>query len=1085
MGAHMVVRRLAADRALVLAACATALFATTVLAALAGYAGSVTREGLRRTLADATFESAGAAVSAPVPPGGAAATERKVEGALRDVYRGVPITVSVAVRSDSFTMPGQERREHPELTAFATYTGIEGHARLDAGRWPAKGTSGLEAVLPSAAARAMRLRVGDRVTLHGRVDTSASVRVTVVGLFHPLNADDYIWQGDGLVTTGVERHEYTTYGPFVVGPEAFAQRFTTSGGYLRWRVMPDLTRLDTASMVAVGERVRHGAETFRRLEPGTQFTFESNLPALTVQMHDAVQVARSTMLMPVLQLILLAGYALVLVARLLAGHRRGEVALLRTRGASLRRLGGLTLAEGLLIVLPAAVLGPLLAGPLLRAAGWAPAVRASGLRLDAGPLAPLYAVSIAAALACAFVLTVPTLHAATRPFAEVATGLGRGRRGFLRGSGVEAALLLVAGLALWQLNRYDGGGGGGVDPFIVSGPALALLAGGVVLLRLIPVLSRGAERVTSGGRGLAPVLGARQVSRRPLRYAGPALLLVMATAVGVLSVVTMGTWRLSQADQADFQTGADLRLEVPDGLAGAPAPLGQGGRLATLPGVSSITAVSRQDFTVGTSPGTLLGVDARAFGRVLRVRHGLTRDLDLAGLARSRPETPLLAVPGRPRRVLIGLRLSVPPGAIKPDASFGTFQVSVTIADGRGQFHRVGLPGAIPDGGTRTYAVNAADLAGPGGIITYPLSVRGFGFAYDDNPFFRQLNLEVRSVRGDGTGNATAPAGAGWGAFLDLPGNPAQEVTVTGGGGMPAVTLPDLTNGLDYKSGSGGAVVNVLVSRGTAPVPSEARTPVPGVITRELAQRAEVGVGGTVSIRMSDGDQPVKVIGIVPALPATPPGRPAALVDLPTLAERRLARGDAVDPPREWWASVTGERTAPAAAALAAHREWGQVAGDRVELHRRLRDAPLGAALQGALVMGFGAALAFAVIAFSVNAAVAARERAREFSVLRALGVPERQVAAMLAVEQTFLIAIGLLGGLVLGLAVARLVVPHVVLTVQAAPPYPPAELVVRWPIVLAVLAGVAVLLGLVLAVTVLVLRRNVVAGTLRAGEDR
>jgi predicted lysophospholipase L1 biosynthesis ABC-type transport system permease subunit len=208
-------------------------------------------------------------------------------------------------------------------------------------------------------------------------------------------------------------------------------------------------------------------------------------------------------------------------------------------------------------------------------------------------------------------------------------------------------------------------------------------------------------------------------------------------------------------------------------------------------------------------------------------------------------------------------------------------------------------------------------------------------------------------------------------------------------------------------------------------------------------------------------------------------------VDLPTLAERRVAAGDAADPPREWWASVTGERTAPAVAALSAHREWGEVAGDRIALHRRLRDAPLGAALQGALVMGFGAALAFAVIAFGVNATVAARERAREFAVLRALGVPDRQVAAMLAVEQTFLIAIGLLGGLALGLVVARLVVPHVVLTVQAAPPYPPAELVVRWPIVLAVLAGVGVLLGLVLAVMVLVLRRNVVSAALRAGDER
>jgi ABC-type antimicrobial peptide transport system permease subunit len=136
-------------------------------------------------------------------------------------------------------------------------------------------------------------------------------------------------------------------------------------------------------------------------------------------------------------------------------------------------------------------------------------------------------------------------------------------------------------------------------------------------------------------------------------------------------------------------------------------------------------------------------------------------------------------------------------------------------------------------------------------------------------------------------------------------------------------------------------------------------------------------------------------------------------------------------------------------------------------------------------VLGFGAALAFAVIAFVVNAAVTAGERTREFAVLRALGVHPRQVAGMLAIEQAYLVVLGLLGGTLLGLVVARLVVPHVVLSVQAAQPYPPAELVVQWPVVLAVLAGVAAVLGLVLPPVIRVLRRRDPGAGLRVGEDR
>jgi hypothetical protein len=91
----------------------------------------------------------------------------------------------------------------------------------------------------------------------------------------------------------------------------------------------------------------------------------------------------------------------------------------------------------------------------------------------------------------------------------------------------------------------------------------------------------------------------------------------------------------------------------------------------------------------------------------------------------------------------------------------------------------------------------------------------------------------------------------------------------------------------------------------------------------------------------------------------------------------------------------------------------------------------------------------------------------------------------MLAVEQAILVGLGLLGGLVLGLVVAKLVVPHIVLTVQAAPPYPPATLSVPWLAVLGLAAGVAVMLGLVLMVVIRVLRRRGLGGDLRAGEDR
>ncbi|RFS84549.1 ABC transporter permease [Actinomadura spongiicola] len=1114
---------MAGDRSLVLAACATALFATTVLTALVGYTGSITRDGLRRTLADATFETAGSTIGTHVPARRLDRVRAQVDRTLGRIHGDVPLSVSMSVRSDTYTLPGQENSDHPELTAFATHTGIERHARLAGGRWfresggSGSGSGGreIEAVLSAAAARSIRTRVNDVLTLRGRVDREAVVKVRVVGVFDVPDPDAYFWQDDRLLTNGVEKLAYTTYGPFVVPPGVFAQRFNGTGVDARFTVLPDLSRLDVDDLEPLRDRMAAADAAFAADDEatgegtrgGSQFVIVTRLSELARQLNDAVLVARSTMLIPIIQLVLLAGCAWLLVARLVGDRRRGEVALLRTRGIGTRQLAALGLTEGLLIALPAAVLGPLLAGPLLRLAGHAPAVRGAGLRLDAGPLMPLWGVSATVALACAITLTIPALRGADRTFVEVQAGIGRPPRGLL-GSGIDLALLLVAGLAVWQLSRYGAAGTNttaGVDPVIVSAPALALLAGSLLTLRLLPPVCRVAERAATRLRpGLVAVLGTRQVGRRRLRYAGPVLLLAMAMAVGVLSVTTMATWRRSQIDQADFQSGADLRLVGADATASA-VPLGVGGRFAALPGVTSASAVLRMDAEVGDAPASVLGVDARALGPVLRVRPDLRRGMRLDELAKARPAVPALTVPGRPRRLSLDLRVrraGPVPGQLRDQAppADTPFRLAMTVVDAHGLAQRVALPAVPADARAHTVTLDAADLAGPGGALAHPLSIRGLHYSYDLNPVAGPLELDLLRVHGEG-GNATPPAGGRWDAFGWTASAEAPKAVPTASelpSGLLRLSLPATPYERDRFWTSHeyvpvlGQEAHALLATSAAPshdpASADRRPAVPGVITRAMAERAKADVGGTVTVGATGGGQPIKVVGIVPALPSVPVDEPGALVDLPTVTERRLAVSGA-DPadltPGEWWASVRGGRTGAAARVLAAHPDRGRVEADRAALRTRLRDAPLGAGLQSALVLGFGTGLVFAVIAFVVNAAVTAGERAREFAVLRILGVRPRQIAGMLAIEQAYLVALGLLGGTVLGLVVARLAVPHIVVGVRAARPYPPAEAVVQWPVLLAMAAGVTLVLGLVLLPLFAALRRRDVGAGIRVGEDR
>ncbi len=250
----------------------------------------------------------------------------------------------------------------------------------------------------------------------------------------------------------------------------------------------------------------------------------------------------------------------------------------------------------------------------------------TALRVDLAPSALTWFIAVAAALTCAVAITLPPLRGIRSTYVATMTARGRGeRRGVVQRAGADLALVVIAALAIWQLAHYGGpvtttaAEGLGVDPLIVAGPALALLAGGVVMLRLVPVASRAGERATTRGRGLAAAVGTRQVSRRPLRTAGPALLLVMTVAVGILSVVTGVTWRQSQVDQADFQAGADLRVGAPGDQA-SPTTAGQGGRYARLPGVSAVSPVLRDTATTGSTDVTLLAADAGKVGGLLRIR---------------------------------------------------------------------------------------------------------------------------------------------------------------------------------------------------------------------------------------------------------------------------------------------------------------------------------------------------------------------------------------------------------------------------------------------------------------------------------
>ncbi len=354
-------------------------------------------------------------------------------------------------------------------------------------------------------------------------DTGAPVRFRLTGTFRPRDPRSPYWGLDLIGPSGViVQGNFVTYGPLIVAPGAF------SGGSLpvgqaSWLARPASARIRTGDIPGLAARISQAENLLS--QPGALggLTVTTSIPQLLASMASNLVVARSLLIISVLQLVLLAVAAIALAARMLAGQREEESALLSARGVTRWQLARLTLAEAVMLAAAAAVAGTLagswLARPLARVGPLhAAQLRISGFaggRLVGGgrdPDALHHHHARAGAPA-----------AATRGGQDPPGPTGQGRRGRAGRGGL--AVIVLALLAVWQLRSYSAvarsaSGSIGIDPVLVAAPALVLAGAALIPLRLLPALASAADRLSARSRRLGHALASWQVSRRRSGRAG-------------------------------------------------------------------------------------------------------------------------------------------------------------------------------------------------------------------------------------------------------------------------------------------------------------------------------------------------------------------------------------------------------------------------------------------------------------------------------------------------------------------------------------------------------------------------------------
>ncbi|MEU4480005.1 FtsX-like permease family protein [Micromonospora sp. NPDC023966] len=1058
----LVWRRAVEARGLLLAAAVAALVAVALVTGLSDYNRRAVDAGARAVLDAAPAEERSLLVSGS---GGRDATayadrDRAVRAQFADGLGGVPVTVAAARYGTGRELTGDlgpaRTDDDPMFATLGTLTDLAAHAELTGGSWPAPGATPLQVTLPEKIAGQLGLRVGERVPLYDRSAERAGA-VVLAGTWRPRDPADAYWRLAPGVGESQGDSAAASYGPFALDPADFARTFPGSTS-AAWLVAPDLAVVEPSRLTGVTAALATVAEEIPEATGlGSSAQTVSHLDRLVDRLGRADLVGRSALLTPLLLIVVLGGYALVLVAALLNEDRRGQTALLRARGAARGQLAGLAVREATLVVAPAVLLAPALTGQAVHRLG-------GDLRLADGGVARIWVVAVAAAIGCLLAMVLPALRRAGTYVADMAARSRPTRGAAVQRASIDLALVALAVLAWTQLRQYSSplaGAGGrlGIDPLLAAAPTIGVLAGAVIALRLLPPATRVAERFVDRRPWTATMFGMWQAGRRP--HAGPVLLLALAVGGSTLAWSLVASWERSQRDQARHTVGADLRLVERNGT----APADRAALLAATAGLDRVLPAWRDEVRLGRDdrPASVVSLDAAAATGVL------TLD-DAAGGASTAALLDRL-VKGRaaPAGVVLPAGAHTLTGTVRTpvEDAFGIPQMAVSalLTTDSGAAWRVPLAVTEGDGRRARFTV---PLPGTGGA---PLRLAGFeadggaavGFSY---------GLQVDGLRLTDAGGAPLP----------LPVDGDWRVTTAEGPRGPAqvaATGVEATHSIDLPAGA--LQFARQPSSRFAVVPAGDDPPVPALVTPGAAAALNVHTGDTVTLALSGVSLPVKVVGQVTAVPGT--AADGVLLDLPAATNLLLRQQGTIRPVAEWWLRTDTGGHAAAAGTLA--ELPGTTLLDRRQVAAEAaRDPYWRGARTGLLAAALGSVL-LALVGLGVDVWATTRHRLAEFAVLHTLGANARLLARALLAEQAFLAGIGVGVGLLVGAGVAATMVPLVILTPAAGRPVPEAVFTVPWsPVGLTAVGLLAAALAFAALITTGI-RRRVAAAQLRIGGER
>jgi ABC-type lipoprotein release transport system permease subunit len=958
-------------------------------------------------------------------------------------------------------------------------SGLEekGRTVLVRGRWPGRPAPGSppEVALDTLGADLLRLSVGDELEVFPAAGPSAlpSMKTKIVGVFRRVNPGDEFWYGASRAFSF--KNDQWTIVPLFTTQETILEQVARvyPGLYtdVTWFFYLDRDGIRARDVDVIQDAIRSMEYDVRANLPRSSWALD--LDRVLERYQEQLLLARIPLFLMVFLVAGILVYYLSLVAGLLVRSRSAEISMLKSRGATTFQVGLLALVEGLLLAVPAVILGPLLALGLAGALGrFFFGEAGGGVPLPLALSSQAFLLGVGGSLLAVAVITIATLMAARHGIVQFhQIGARPPRSPFIQRYYLDLLLLALIGLLWWQLQtrgsflvRSLETRELAIDFSLLLGPVLGLLALGLLVLRLFPVAVALLARVAEPIGPVWLVQGLRHVARDPILPGSLVLLLMLATALGVLGSAFSATLERGQRDRAWYAAGADLRLQhlgdrTPTPLLGL-AELA--GRVRSVERAAEVQRASGSLLTSGfsTTGVAVLAVDQEHFAQVAWYRPDFAGGKSLESLTRGLAPFPSSGGTGAALgwHGKDGIPLSAEAAAlavwVHPGRPDPRLSLQAGLQDSRGYYFDACL-GEMDFRGWRRLEVQ---LTG---------QPRACGRAPERSPApalmppFILLSLEVVTQFSHTEPGilfldrvvAVTPKGEevlddfqtldGWQVVEDYtrPGLYALDLS-------ESVARSDAGRAAAFSWAPGGIGVRGIRAGGP-------ERPIPAVVSSSLLQAAEVRPGDTLTVSFSTFALPVQVTAVAEYFPTLDPEKePFVVVDLKTFnhyANRHSLRP--VGGSNELWLGLADDAPAPAAVAEALE---GRGIGVR-ETHlasqmvsQRVEQPLVSAGWRGLLVLVFLTlvlANASGVMLFSY---VDTRERQTEFALLRTLGSSPGQLNGVAWFNLFLVVACGIGLGTWAGFQLGNALLPLLGVAEEGVPATPPLVLQTNWVVLLA-----------------------------------